>query len=128
MLHNYNQTPVMPVFLMEAHYELEDVGHPPDFGTPPVLRREEYWAMLSGGRDSSTATCTPGPSSTGWQDNIDTPGAAQVTIWKDFFTGLPWQDLVPDQDHSVVTAGFGTYGDIGNPGQQERLRHHLQDA
>src|ERR1700761_6893504 len=47
MLHNYNQTPVMPVFLMEAHYELENVGSPPDFGSPAVLRREEYWAMLS---------------------------------------------------------------------------------
>ena len=49
---------------------------------------------------------------TGWQNNIDTPGVKQVTIWKDFFTSLPWQDLVPDQDHSVVTAGFGTDGDI----------------
>ena len=34
VLHNYNQTPIMPVFLIEAHYELEDVGPPPDFGTP----------------------------------------------------------------------------------------------
>ena len=49
---------------------------------------------------------------TGWQNNIDTPGVKQVTIWKDFFTSLPGQDPVPDQDHSVVTAGFGTYGDI----------------
>jgi hypothetical protein len=28
-----------------------------------------------------------------------------------FFSSLPWQALVPDQDHKVVTAGFGTFGD-----------------
>jgi hypothetical protein len=36
VLHNYNQKPVMPTFLMEAHYELENIGRPPDFGTPSV--------------------------------------------------------------------------------------------
>ena len=36
----------------------------------------------------------------------------QLTIWKNFFTSLPWQDLVPDQDHRVVTAGLGTYGTL----------------
>ncbi len=33
-------------------------------------------------------------------------------IWKEFFSSLPWQDLVPDQDHTVVTAGLGTYGNL----------------
>jgi hypothetical protein len=115
VLHNYNQTPVMPVFLMEAHYELENVGQPPDFGTPPVLRREEYWAMLSGGKGQFYGNKYTWSFKDGWQRNIDTPGVAQLTIWKDFFTSLPWQDLVPDQDHSVVTAGFGTFGDINQP-------------
>ncbi len=27
-------------------------------------------------------------------------------------TSLPWQDLVPDQDHTVVTAGLGNYGNL----------------
>jgi hypothetical protein len=115
VLYNYNQTPVMPVFLMEAHYELENVGRPPDFGTPPVLRREEYWAMLSGGKGQFYGNMYTWSFKTGWENNIDTPGVAQVTIWKDFFTSLPWQDLVPDQDHSVVTAGYGTPGDTKQP-------------
>ena len=33
-------------------------------------------------------------------------------IWHGFFSSLPWQDLVPDQDHTVVTAGFGSLGDL----------------
>ncbi len=49
MLHSYNQKPVAPTYLAEAHYDLENVGKPPDFGTPNVLRREEYWTMLTGG-------------------------------------------------------------------------------
>jgi Protein of unknown function (DUF4038)/Putative collagen-binding domain of a collagenase len=112
VLRNYNQTPIMPVFLIEAHYELEDVGTPPDFGTPNVLRREEYWAMLTGAKGQFYGNMYTWSFKPGWQNNIDTPGVAQVTIWKDFFTGLPWQDLVPDQDHSVLTAGFGTFGDL----------------
>jgi Protein of unknown function (DUF4038)/Putative collagen-binding domain of a collagenase len=112
VLHNYNQTPVMPVFLMEAHYELEDVGRPPDFGTPAVVRREGYWAMLTGAKGQFYGNKYTWSFKDGWQNNIDTPGAAQLTLWKNFFTSIPWQDLVPDQEHSVVTAGLGTYGDI----------------
>ena len=115
VLHNYNQTPVMPVFLMEAHYELERVGRVSDYGTPPVLRREEYWAMLSGGKGQFYGNFYTWSFASGWKYYIDTPGAAQVTIWKDFFSALPWQDLVPDQNHSVLTTGLGNYGDLQAP-------------
>jgi hypothetical protein len=36
----------------------------------------------------------------------------QLMIWKRFFSSLPWQDLVPDQDHAIVTAGLGTLGNL----------------
>ncbi len=49
MLHSYNQKPVAPAYLMEGHYDLENVGDPPDFGTPLVLRKQNYWTMLTGG-------------------------------------------------------------------------------
>jgi len=35
-------------------------------------------------------------------------------IWHSFFTSLPWQDLVPDEDHTVVTAGLGDAGDMNS--------------
>jgi hypothetical protein len=112
MLHSYNQTPVAPAYLVEAHYDLEDVGKPPDFGTPWVLRREEYWTMLSGGKGQFYGNRYTWSFVSGWESHLDTPGVAQLTIWKDFFSSLPWQDLVPDQDHKIVTAGLGNYGDI----------------
>jgi hypothetical protein len=48
----------------------------------------------------------------GWKNQIDTPAVEQLGIWKTFFLSLPWQDLVPDQDHSFLTGGYGTYGDV----------------
>ncbi len=111
MLHSYNQSPVMPAYLVEAHYDLEDVGNPPDYGTPEVLRREEYWAMLSGGTGQFYGNRYTWSLTHGWESYIDTLGVSQLTIWKDFFSSIPWQDLVPDQQHKVITAGFGTFGD-----------------
>jgi Protein of unknown function (DUF4038)/Putative collagen-binding domain of a collagenase len=111
-LHSYNQKPVGPVYLLEAHYDLEDVGKPPDFGTPPVLRREEYWAMLSGATGQFYGNRYTWSFAPGWESHIDTVGVAQITIWKNFFTSLPWQDLVPDRAHKVVTAGLGNYGTL----------------
>jgi hypothetical protein len=110
MLYNYNQKPVMPVFLMEAHYDLEKVGN--DYGTPPVLRREEYWTMLSGGRGQFYGNRYTWSFDPGWQSNLDTEGVAQFMIWRQFFDSLPWWDLVPDQNHTVVTDGLGNYGTL----------------
>lgn len=110
MLHSYNQKPVVPTYLVEAHYDNEDVGKPPDFGTPAVLRREEYWAMLSGATGQFYGNRYTWSFANGWESNIDTAGVSQLTIWKNFFSSLPWQDLAPDQDHKIVTAGLGSYG------------------
>jgi hypothetical protein len=111
-IHSYNQKPAAPVYLLEAHYDQENVGHPPDYGTPPTLRREEYWAMLSGSSGQFYGNFYTWSFSPGWKYYLDTAGVTQLTIWEKFFSSLPWYELVPDQDHSVVTAGFGEYGDF----------------
>lgn len=112
MLHSYNQTPIEPTYLVEAHYDLENVGDPSDYGTPSVLRRQEYWALLSGGTGQFYGNAYTWTFKPGWQSNLDTVGVAQFRIWRDFFGSLPWQDLVPDQSHSVVTGGLGSYGNL----------------
>ena len=115
MFHSYSQRPIAPVYLVEAHYDQENVGHPPDYGTPPTLRREEYWSMLSGGTGVFYGNFYTWSFSPGWKYYIDTAGVAQLTIWKKFFSSLPWYELVPDQEHSTVTAGLGTYGTFQTP-------------
>lgn len=112
MLHSYNQTPVVPAYLVEAHYDLEDVGKPSDYGTASVLRREEYWTMLSGGTGQFYGSRYTWSFSPGWESVLDTLGVSQLTIWKYFFSSLPWQDLVPDKKHETVTAGLGNFGDL----------------
>src|SRR5215471_15126612 len=109
----YNATPTLPVFMEEANYEGEN-----NLGADPssfkVLRQQEYWSMLSG----ALAGQLYGSSVTayfkkGWQHGLDTPGIAQLRIMKNFFTALQWWSLVPDQTHTVVTSGYGTFSASG---------------
>jgi hypothetical protein len=109
MRHSYNQSPTMPTFLLEGHYELAD-NWPDEYGTASVLRRQEYWAMLSGGKGQLYGNNYTDDFMPGWKNYVDTIGVTQLMIWHSFFSSLPWQNLVPDQDHTVVTAGFGTPG------------------
>jgi hypothetical protein len=100
---------IVPIFMEEAHYELESAGDT-DFGTPNVLRRQDYWTVLAGGLAGQLyGNYYTWTFKSGWQSNLDTPGVAQLLIWKNFFTSLPWYTLVPDQDHTFVTAGYGTF-------------------
>jgi hypothetical protein len=110
MLRSYNQRPITPTYLVEAHYDLERVGN--DYGTPQVLRRQEYWAILSGGKGQIYGNAYTWTFMPGWKFNLDTVGVEQLMIWHQFFSSLPWQNLVPDQIHTVVTGGLGTYGNI----------------
>jgi uncharacterized protein DUF4038/collagenase-like protein with putative collagen-binding domain len=110
MLHAYNQSPTMPAFLVEAHYELESVGKPSEMGTPSVLRRQAYWTMLAGGTGQLYGNAYTWTFKDGWQTNLDTPGVRQLGYWKTLFSAYPWYNLVPDQNHTVVTAGYGTFG------------------
>ena len=50
----------------------------------------------------------------GWQHNLNTPGIRQLQYMKDFFSARQWWDLVPDQTHTVVIAGYGTFADSGS--------------
>ena len=112
ILHSYNQKPVAPDYLVEAHYDLENIGGPEDFGSPQVLRKQSYWTMFSGGVGQFYGNRYSWSFKEGWKSQIDTPGVEQLGIWKKFFLSLRWYDLVPDQDHSTVTAGLGTFGDV----------------
>ena len=116
ILNGYNYKPTMPVVFLEGHYDGECVG-PGGCGTPIVLRRQEYWTMTSGAAGQLYGTQYWGFQS-GWQTGIDTTGADQLQIMADFFESLPWYNLVPNQDHSLVTAGYGTY-DAGETGETD---------
>ena len=121
VLAQYNKPSFVPVMLQEAHYEMEAVGGCcGESGTPNVLRRQAYWTVLSGGLAGQMyGNHYTWSFQNGWKNNLDTPGADQLGVWKSFFTSRRWYNLVPDQTHSVVTAGYGTYYGFGALGTND---------
>ena len=109
----FNKPNIMPILFLEEHYEFEDVGG--ELGTPNVLRRQEYWSLTAGALAGHMyGNGYVWPFSAGWQAHLDSPGATQLGYFKDFFLGRNWYNLVPDQTHSLLTAGYGTYTSGGN--------------
>jgi len=110
----YNATPTRPVFMEEANYDFENnTGQDPP--TNLVLRKQEYWSILSGGLAGQMYGNKFLVSlESGWQTHLDTPGARQLEYMLNFFTAMPWYNLVPDESHTVVTAGYGTFADSGS--------------
>ena len=60
-----------------------------------------------------TATTTRGCFRRDGNCFLLSPGAREIKYINGLFATLPWQKLVPDTAHQVVTAGYGTY-DGGN--------------
>jgi Protein of unknown function (DUF4038)/Putative collagen-binding domain of a collagenase/FG-GAP-like repeat len=109
----YNRSPTRPFVLLEARYENAGV-------TRSELRAEAYWSILSGNCGYMFGNCplwglgstqvhnlcigTP----TDWHTQLSSPGSQDMTRFKNLFTSVAWQALVPDFTHTTVTAGFGT--------------------
>jgi hypothetical protein len=113
VLNAYNSSPTTPVFLGEGNYEFENLkrysGGPTD---TYLLRETAYWTLTSGGiggylygnQYTWTSNWTSDQAA-----RLNTPGAAQIAHINTLFNGLQWWNLIPDQSHAVVTAGYGTY-------------------
>ena len=111
----YNQSPFLPPLGGENFYELENGM------TELGLRFEMYSEVLSGcygGRifgngaiwsfDSPNgSTCCRGGSPT-WQSQLDSAGSVAEQYQGKLFSSREHWKLVPDLDHSVVTAGYGS--------------------
>jgi hypothetical protein len=115
VLHAYNQSADIPVFMVEANYEFENnTGMDPS--TPAILRRQGYWTSLSGGSGQLYGNGYTWGFSNGWKNQLNTPGAVQFGHLKALFEPRAWYELVPDQGHTVVTAGYGTFSSTGSIG------------
>jgi hypothetical protein len=109
MLAEYHRQPIRPFVLMESVYEGEHDSK------PEQIRRQAYWAMLSGacgqflGNNPIWHFDGPGlyPVKATWQEAMDGTGARDMTRLRQVFVGLPWHELVPEQDQTLVTDGHG---------------------
>ena len=117
VLTGYNKSTLMPVFLVEANYEFEH--NSADQGTPYILRLQEYWTMLSGATGQLYGNYYTVRFPSGWQSNLDTTGARQLGYVKALFEPRRWYDLVPDQNHTLLTSGYGTFASSGALGSND---------
>ena len=106
----YNSSPTLPMFLTEGNYEYENNtgGLPAPTGVF-VLREQAYWTMTSGGAGQLYGNQYTYRFPSNWQTFLDSPGALELPYWSQLFNAVSWWTLVPDQNHQVVTAGYGTY-------------------
>lgn len=108
-LTQYNRTPFKPFFLIEAGYEGEGSG-------ATTLRSQAYWTILSGGvlghifgncpiwhfNGYSWLSC----SSLTWQSRLSSSGSITLGYVGNFFKSRQFYNLIPDQSHTVMTAGY----------------------
>lgn len=99
----------IPVYMVEANYEYESLMVP--YCNAYVCRKQEYWTMTSGATGHLYGNHYLYPFPTGWESYLDSPGGLQMVHLKNLFAPRRWHELVPDVDHSVMTAGYGTYSD-----------------
>jgi hypothetical protein len=112
VLKDYNRSNFLPVVMIESDYEFEREA------TPAILRRQEYWSNLSGAAGQLYGNGFTWPFKAGWKSKLDTPGAVQMAYVKALFEPRAWYDLIPDQDHMVVTAGYGTFDSTTTAGNR----------
>ena len=116
VLQEYNRRPPMPVYLAEAEYEFDKNFPWVSRGVPFILRRQAYWSMLSGAAGQFYGNIYTWPFVDGWKDRLDTPGSAQIGYLVKLLAPMRWFQLVPDQTHKIVTAGYGTFAPRRNVG------------
>ena len=110
VLKEYNRPNFLPVIMIESDYEFEQRA------TPAVLRREEYWSILAGAAGQVYGSGPIWPFADHWKSALDSTGAVQMAWVKALLEPHPWFDLVPDQQHKLVVAGYGTFDGASHEG------------
>jgi hypothetical protein len=110
LLAEYQRQPVRPLVLLETTYEGEHDS------TPDQIRRQAYWAILSGacgqffGNNPIWHFDGPGlfPARMSWQQALGATGSHDIALLRELFIHLPWQELVPENNHAIVAEGLGS--------------------
>jgi hypothetical protein len=105
-----NPIPIIPNVLGEGTYENDTAGTWPGVaGTPLVIRKASWSWILSGGLGGTVyGNNRVWTFPYGWSNNLQSPGAIHTGQISSFMGKLPWNNLVPDFSHTIVTSGYGT--------------------
>lgn len=107
VLDAYRWSPSIPVLLGEANYEGENNQPDTPSTTDETIRRQVLWALTSGASgDVMGSSDWQFPS--GWQQRLESPVRRQVSRIRRVVEGIPWWELAPEVDATLVTSDRGT--------------------
>jgi hypothetical protein len=95
----------MPFFLIESSYEDDGRRGQKD----QMIRRQVFWAMLSGACGHLFGNGKLWGGAPGWKQALNMPGSLDMQRIRTFLEPLPWWDLLPDTEHQFLTWGYGEY-------------------
>jgi uncharacterized protein DUF4038/collagenase-like protein with putative collagen-binding domain len=94
----------MPFFLIEAIYEGEGASE-------AEVRQQAYQAVLSGGTGQVMGNNPIWLFGSGWQQALGSRGAQTLSYLPALLGTRAWWTLVPDVNHTVLTAGISSGSD-----------------
>jgi len=100
---DYSRQPPMPFVLIESTYEGEHNA------SAVQIRRQAYWAILSGATGQFMGNRPMWLFDPGWEQALHSLGAEDMQRLVLLFASRPWSQLVPDQKHEVVVDGLGEF-------------------
>jgi hypothetical protein len=115
---DYNRLPTMPFVLFESHYEYaKSWGNGMFQGSPLNIRKQAYQSVFCGSTGhhcgnnaiwgmGSVPDYQPG-CELPWKEHLGDPGSSVFYVGK-LMQSREWFTLVPDQNHTVMIAGYGS--------------------
>ena len=104
----YNRSPVLPFFLFESGYENE--------GGPPLQQRKQAYIAILGGAGGQFYGNAPlwymAFRGGDWKMFLDSEARSDMQHLKKLFDSRPWFTLTPDEDHTLLTEGYGADSDF----------------
>jgi len=105
LLADRDHTPPRPTFLIETHYENDFGGR-----TAADVRAYPYRALLSGAAGHLFGNKPLWFCGEGWEQALQSPGAAYMAVALALFRSRAWYELEPDRAHQVVVEGHDESG------------------
>jgi hypothetical protein len=101
---DYNLTPTKPTINAEPNYENEH-------GTTAYNMRQALgWNFFAGAFGLAYGAANVWNISGDWRGSLGLPGVVHASYMAAAITSRPWHLLVPDQQHNMITSGYGSYG------------------
>jgi hypothetical protein len=79
-----------------------------DLWTPWRIRRNAYWAVLSGASGYCAGTRL-WRYEANWREVLGAESTRQAPLIRQLLEPRPWWRLIPDTKHELVAAGYGTW-------------------